>query len=42
VLLLCLLAVLSGAETFVDIVRFGQKKFGLLRRFRPFATNGLQ
>jgi hypothetical protein len=25
-----------------DIVRFGQKKLGLLRRFRPFATNGLQ
>jgi hypothetical protein len=36
VLLLCLLAVLAGAETFVDIARFGQKKLGLLRRFRPF------
>jgi predicted transposase YbfD/YdcC len=36
VLLLCLLAVLGGAETFVDIARFGEKKTGLLRRFRPF------
>jgi predicted transposase YbfD/YdcC len=36
VLLLCLLAVLGGAETFVDIARFGEKKLGLLRRFRSF------
>lgn len=36
VLLLCLLAVLGGAETFVDIARFGEKKIGLLRRFRRF------
>ena len=36
VLLLCLLAVLAGAETFVDIARFGEKKIALLRRFRPF------
>ncbi|MGP0089241.1 MAG: ISAs1 family transposase [Xanthobacteraceae bacterium] len=36
VLLLCLLAVLGGAETFVDIARFGEKKLGLLRRFQPF------
>jgi predicted transposase YbfD/YdcC len=36
VLLLCLLAVLAGAETFVDIARFGEKKIELLRRFRPF------
>src|SRR5208282_6911289 len=36
VLLLCLLAVLAGAETFVDIARFGAKKLPLLRRFRPF------
>ena len=36
VLLLCLLAVLAGAETFVDIARFGEKKLELLRRFRPF------
>ena len=37
VLLLCLLAVLAGAETITDIARFGQKKLDLLRRFRPFA-----
>lgn len=36
ILLLCLLAVLAGAETFVDIALFGSKKLGLLRRFRPF------
>jgi hypothetical protein len=36
VLLLYLLAVLAGAETFVDIARFGEKKLDLLRRFRPF------
>ena len=36
VLLLCLLAVLAGAETITDIARFGQKKLHLLRRFRPF------
>jgi predicted transposase YbfD/YdcC len=36
VLLLCLLGVLAGSETFVDIARFGEKKLELLRRFRPF------
>ena len=36
VLLLALLAVLAGAESFVDIARFGEKKLDLLRRFRPF------
>jgi predicted transposase YbfD/YdcC len=36
VLLLCLLAVLAGAETFVDIARFGDKKLAFLRRFRRF------
>ena len=36
VLLLCLLAVLAGAESFVDIALFGEKKLELLRRFRPF------
>jgi len=36
VLLLCLLAVLAGAETFVDIALFGEKKLDFLRRFRPF------
>jgi DDE_Tnp_1-associated len=36
VLLLCLLAVLAGAETVTDIALFGPKKLHLLRRFRPF------
>src|SRR5476651_1563640 len=36
ILLLCLLAVLAGAETFVDIALFGQMKLEFLRRFRPF------
>src|SRR5246127_2374314 len=36
VLLLCLLAVLAGAENFVEIARFGEKKIELLRRFLPF------
>jgi predicted transposase YbfD/YdcC len=36
VLLLCLLAVLAGAETITDIARFGEKKLALLRGFRPF------
>src|SRR5271170_1055434 len=36
VLLLCLLAVLAGAETIVDIALFGDKKLALLLRFRRF------
>ncbi len=36
ILLLCLLAVLAGAETFTDIARFGTKKRDFLRRFLPF------
>jgi predicted transposase YbfD/YdcC len=36
ILLLCLLAVVAGAETIVDIARFGEKKRDLLRRFRPY------
>ena len=36
ILLLCLLAVLAGAETITDIALFGVKKRDLLRRFRPF------
>ena len=36
VLLLALLAVLAGAETFTDIARFGETKLEFLRRFRPF------
>ena len=38
VLLLSLLAVLAGAESFTDIARFGDKKLALLRRFLPFAA----
>jgi predicted transposase YbfD/YdcC len=36
VLLLALLAVLAGSESFVDIARFGRMKLAFLRRFRPF------
>ena len=36
IVLLCLLAVLAGAETIVDIALFGGKKLALLRRFRRF------
>jgi predicted transposase YbfD/YdcC len=36
VLLLSLLAVLAGAESFVEIARFGSKKLEFLRRFRAF------
>ncbi|MEI8343213.1 MAG: ISAs1 family transposase [Verrucomicrobiota bacterium] len=36
VLLLSLLGVLAGAETFTEIARFGEKKLDFLRRFRPF------
>lgn len=36
ILLLALLAVLAGAESFVDIARFGRMKLAFLRRFRPF------
>lgn len=38
ILLLSLLAVLAGAETFTAIALFGKKKLDLLRRFRPFAN----
>ena len=38
VLLLSLLAVLAGADGFVDIAKFGRSKLDLLRRFRPFAN----
>ena len=37
VLLLCLLAVLAGAASFVEIARFGTKKLALPHRFRAFA-----
>src|ERR1700687_4913541 len=36
VLLLCLLAILGGAETVVDIALFGERKLEFLRRFRRF------
>src|ERR1039458_1537094 len=36
IMLLCLLALLAGAKTIVDIALFGRKKLELLRRFRPF------
>jgi hypothetical protein len=36
ILLLCLLAVLAGAETITEIAIFGVKKVDLLRRFRSF------
>ena len=36
VLLLALLAVLAGADSFVEIARFGCRKRELLQRFRPF------
>lgn len=36
VLLLALLAVLAGADSFVDAARFGRMKLELLWRFRPF------
>jgi len=36
VLLLCLLAVLAGAEGWVEVSQFGKKKLEFLRRFRPF------
>lgn len=38
ILLLSLLAVVAGAETFTAIAEFGKRKLGLLRRFRPFAS----
>jgi predicted transposase YbfD/YdcC len=38
ILLLSLVAVLAGAETFVDIARFGERKLAFLRRFRPFLS----
>jgi predicted transposase YbfD/YdcC len=36
VLLLSLLAVLAGAESWVEIAEFGKKKLDFLSRFRPF------
>jgi predicted transposase YbfD/YdcC len=39
ILLLVLLAVLGGAEGWVEVAAFGRKKLAFLRRFAPF-TNG--
>ena len=39
VLLLCLLGVLAGCESWVEIAKYGEKKLTFLRRFRPF-TDG--
>ena len=39
VLLLCLLGVLAGCESWVEIAKYGDKKLEFLRRFRPF-TDG--
>ncbi len=36
VLLLCLVGVLAGCESWVEIAKFGEKKLEFLRRFRPF------
>ncbi len=36
ILLLVLLGVLAGCESWVEIAKFGDKKLGLLRRFRPY------
>jgi hypothetical protein len=38
VLLLCLVAVLAAAESWVEIAEFGKKKLELLRRFLPSRT----
>jgi predicted transposase YbfD/YdcC len=36
ILLLVLLGVLAGCESWVEIAKFGEKKLDLLRRFRPY------
>jgi hypothetical protein len=37
--MLCLLGVLAGCESWVEIAKYGEKKLGFPRRFRPF-TDG--
>ncbi len=37
ILLLCLFAVLAGADTITDIAKYGRHKLEFLRQFRPFA-----
>ena len=34
--MLCLLAVLAGADSFTEMALFGTRKLDFLRRFRPF------
>jgi len=36
ILLLCLLGVLAGCESWVELAKYGEKKLGFLRRFRRF------
>jgi len=36
ILLLCLVAVVAGAESITEIARFGRLKLAFLKRFRPF------
>lgn len=38
ILLLCLIAVLSGADSFVEIATYGKNKLDFLRRFLPFSN----
>jgi hypothetical protein len=40
-LLRCLLAVLAGAESWVEISAFGNRKLDFLRRFTPFEEGTL-
>ena len=37
ILLLCLCAVLGGADSWVEVALYGQRKLEFLRRFFPFA-----
>ena len=37
ILLLCLCAVLGGADSWVEVALYGQRKLGFLRRLLPFA-----
>ncbi|MFV0386135.1 transposase family protein, partial [Paracoccus sp. (in: a-proteobacteria)] len=37
ILLLCLCAVISGSESFVDIAEYGEEKLDFLRTLAPFA-----
>jgi predicted transposase YbfD/YdcC len=41
ILLLVLLGVLAGCESWVEIAKFGEKKLDLLRRFRPYLDGTL-